>query len=69
MDFNINIDINGIEKELLYSLLPDIKELSSPYLDETFKGNKVAFLYKDINKHITKIFAFMQQAQLKYLQL
>lgn len=53
MDFNINIDINGIEKELLYNLLPDIKEVSYPYLEETFKGNKVAFLYKDINNNIT----------------
>lgn len=49
MNFKINININGINKDILNTLLLDIKELSYMYLDETFKGNKVAFYYKDIN--------------------
>lgn len=51
MDFKINITINGISKDILNTLLLDIKELSYMYLDETFKGNKVAFYYKDINNN------------------
>lgn len=51
MDFKINITINGISKDILNALLPNIKELSYMYLDETFKGNKVAFYYKDINNN------------------
>ncbi|MBR4830456.1 MAG: serine hydrolase [Bacilli bacterium] len=51
MDYNINININGLSKEIINELLPDLKELSYMYLDESFKGNKVAFCYKDINNN------------------
>ncbi len=51
MDFNINIDVKGLNKEEINNLLPDLKELSYMYLNETFKGNKVSFYYKDINNN------------------
>ncbi len=49
MDFNINIKVNNIENKTLKLLLKDLKDLTYMYLEETFKGNKVAFCYKDIN--------------------
>ena len=55
MDFKINININGISKDILNTLLSDIKELSYMYLEETFKGNKVAFYYKDIIKGVVPL--------------
>ena len=51
MDFKINININGLSKDALNILLPYIKALSYMYLEETFKGNKVAFYYQDINNN------------------
>lgn len=51
MDYSVNLNIKGLSKDALVSLLPDFKELYYMYLDETFKGNKVAFYYKDITNN------------------
>ena len=53
MDFNINFNISGVDKSLIANLLSSIKDLSYMYLNETFKGNKVAFYYKDIHSGIS----------------
>lgn len=56
MNFNININMNNITNTNLKS---KIKDLSNLYLDEIYKGNKVAYYYEDINS--STVISFNQE--------
>lgn len=50
MELNININFQSTDENIKNNYLKEkIKELSGMFLNEVFKGNKVAFYYEDIN--------------------